>query len=189
MSNAAQEKAKYEKAWDLDSYRNKCHGENVVMNYVMKCRPKSLCSVIDFGTGTGRGAFALHRLGFNLSMIDIAENCLDEEVREELGDRLIVGSLWDKLDMPRADEGFCTDVMEHLPPEHVDEAIENIMGLCDRAFFKICFVDDIGFSKALEESLHLTIKPYTWWRDKLGEYGKVTDARDLLIDGWFYVQN
>jgi len=187
MTTAIKEKEKYEKAWEHDDYRNYSPGEMVALQYVLKCRPKH-GRLIDFGTGTGRGAFVLHNLGFDVTMIDIADNCLDEEVREEIGGNLVIGNLWDKLDLPQAPEGYCTDVMEHIPTEHVEEVIQNIMGLCDRAFFQICLKED-HFGQVLDEHLHLTVKPFVWWRDLLKKYGEVTDARDLLNNGWFYVSN
>ena len=186
MTTATQEKEKYEKAWEHEDYRNFAPGEHIALHYVMKCKPKH-GRLIDFGTGTGRGALVLHNLSFDVTMIDIADNCLDEEVKEEIGDRLVIGNLWDKIDLPKAPEGFCTDVMEHIPEEHVDDVIENIMGLCDRAFFHICLKED-HFGEVLDEHLHLTVKPFGWWLNKLMGYGNVTDARDLINNGWYYVE-
>jgi len=185
MSIAAQEKAKYKKAWEHKAYRNYSPGEHVSVHYVLKCSPKR-GRMIDFGTGTGRGALILHKLGFDITMIDIADNCLDDEVKDEIGDRLVIGNLWDKLDLPKAEEGFCTDVMEHIPEEKVDAVIENTLRLCDRVFFHICLRED-HFGQELGEHLHLTVKPYLWWLNKIKEYGEVLDARDLINNGWFYV--
>ena len=181
------EKAKYEKAWNHDDYRNYSPGESVVLNYVMKCKP-NVGKIIDFGSGTGRAALMLHNLNFDVTMIDIANNCLDSEVSEEIGDRLIVSNLWEPLDLPKAPEGFCTDVMEHIPPEHVDDVLGNIMSLVDKCFFQICLKED-HFGEQIGEHLHLTVKPFTWWRDKLAKFGSVVDARDLYINGWYYVES
>ena len=186
MITAAEEKAKYEKAWNHDDYRNFAPGEHVAIQYVLQCKPHH-GRLIDFGAGTGRGALVLNNLGFEVTMVDIAENCLDDEVRDEIGHNLIIGNLWDKIDLPRACEGYCTDVMEHIPPEHVEAVIENIMGLCDRAFFHICLKED-HFGEVLDEHLHLTVRPFVWWRDLLKQYGTVLDARDLINNGWYYVE-
>lgn len=186
MSTAEQEKAKYEKAWRHDAYRRYAPGEHIAIQYVMQCRPQRK-RLIDFGAGTGRGAYALHKAGFDVVMIDIAENCLDKDVREEIGNRLVIANLWDDLDMPRAEEGFCTDVMEHIPPEHVEAVIQNTLKLCDRVFFHICLRED-HFGKELDEHLHLTVKPFTWWRDVIAKYGNILDGRDLIDNGWFYVE-
>ena len=187
MHSTQSEKDKYTKAWNHDRYRAYSPGEQVVLNYVMNCDPH-FGRIIDFGTGTGRAAYRLHKLNFDVTMIDIADNCLDDDVREALGNRLVLGSLWEPMDLPRAPEGFCTDVMEHIPPERVDDVLKNIMGLVDRCFFQICLKED-HFGTEIEEHLHLTVRPFVWWRDKLREYGNVLDARDLNINGWFYVES
>jgi hypothetical protein len=186
MSLSQQEKEKYEKAWSHSDYRNYSPGENIAVRYVLDIEPEKK-RIIDFGTGTGRGALVLHKLGFDVTMIDIADNCLDKEVEERIGNRLVIGNLWDKLDLPKAEEGFCTDVMEHIPPEKVDYVIKNILSMTYRSFFHICLRED-HFGQVLDEHLHLTVRPFTWWRDKLMEHGEVLDARDLINNGWFYVR-
>lgn len=187
MDLAKQEQAKYKKAWAHDDYRLYSPGEEVAVQYVLQCRPKR-GGVIDFGAGTGRGALILHQLGFDVTMIDIADNCLDDEVRDEIGSRLVIANLWEPMDLPMAPEGFCTDVMEHIPPEHVDDVIKNILHMTERAFFHICLKED-HFGEVLDEHLHLTVRPFTWWRDKLAGFGEVLQARDLLSNGWFYVKS
>lgn len=180
------ERAKYEKAWGHDAYRRFAPGEVIVKHYTQQIRPQK-GKVIDFGAGTGRAAYLLHKLGFDVTMIDIADNCLDEEVREEIGHRLIVANLWEPMDLPKAPEGYCTDVMEHIPEEKVDAVIANTLNLCERVFFHICLRED-HFGSELGEHLHLTVKPFAWWRDKLMAHGTLLDGRDLINNGWFYVQ-
>jgi hypothetical protein len=187
MDSNLKEKEKYTKAWDHDAYRKYAPGEHMVRHYVTQCRPKK-GRLIDFGAGTGRGALALHKLGYEVMMIDIADNCLDDEVRAEIGNRLMIANLWEPLDMPKAGEGYCTDVMEHIPPQHVEAVIENTLKLCDRVFFHICLLED-HFGKELGEHLHLTVRPFTWWRDLISKHGTILDGRDQIENGWFYVQS
>ena len=186
MSLSNKEKAKYEKAWSHDAYRGFAPGEAIAMEYVRQCRPHK-GRLIDFGAGTGRGALMLHKLGYDVTMIDIADNCLDEAVWDEIGGRLVIANLWEKLDLPRATEGFCTDVMEHIPPEKVEDVVINALSLCDRVFFHICLRED-HFGKEMGEHLHLTVRPFTWWLDLLAKYGELLDGRDLIDNGWFYVK-
>lgn len=186
MTSAEEEKAKYEKAWAHDDYREYAPGEYIVEKYVVWCKPKRN-RIIDFGAGTGRAALALYNLGFDVTLIDIADNCLDESVRDRLGRNLVIANLWDKIEVPRAEEGYCTDVMEHIPPEHVEAVIENILGLCDRVFFQICLKDD-HFGQVLGEHLHLTVRSFAWWHDLLSKHGNIIYERDLASDGWYYVE-
>jgi len=185
MNLAAQEREKYKKAWAHDAYRNYAPGEQIAKHYVEQCRPRK-GRLIDFGAGTGRGAYELHKSGYDVTMVDIADNCLDEEVKAEIGNRLVIANLWEQMDLPQAPEGYCTDVMEHIPEEKVLAVINNALHLCDRVFFHICLRND-HFGKELGEHLHLTVKPFTWWRDILRDSGTIIDGRDLIDNGWFYV--
>ena len=47
--------------------------------------------------------------------------------------------------------------------------------------------DGTMFGKEIGEPLHVTVMPFTWWRDRLGEVGEVLDARDLMHGGVFHV--
>ena len=75
--------------------------------------------------------------------------------------------------------------MEHIPPEFVDETLKNIFRSADKVFFQICLQED-HFGQELGETLHLTVKPFTWWRDKISEYATLIEARDLIHNGLFY---
>lgn len=187
MNLAAVEQEKYKKAWGLDDYRGFAPGENFVEVFLSVSQAVPGNSLIDFGTGTGRAALALDRFGLSVKMVDIAENCLDDSVREKIGSELLVANLWDDIDLPPADFGFCSDVMEHIPPEKVDSVLQNIAWLTKRAFFSIAFTPD-HFGKVVGSPLHLTVESFVWWREKLKGFGKLLDARDLLGQGIFYVE-
>ena len=103
--------------------------------------------------------------------------------REKTG--FIHSNLWSKWHGP-FDVGYCCDVMEHLPPEKVDAVLKRIFKNCESCFFSIHFGED-SFRKVVGHPLHLTVKPFSWWLDKLKEYGTVNDARDLIGMGSFYV--
>lgn len=180
------EKEKYEKAWELPAYRTYSPAEKWVFPYLMLARPKVGSKITDFGTGTGRAALLLHELGYKVQMVDIAENCLDTEVREKIGDKLSVMSFYGGPFWVRKTEyGLCIDVMEHIPPEFVDETLKNLFLVSDKIFFHISLQED-HFGQELGETLHLTVKPFLWWRDKIAEYAEITDARDLIHNGLYY---
>ena len=62
------------------------------------------------------------------------------------------------------DVGFCTDVMEHIPPDDVETVLRNIMASTPRAFFQISTVEDV-FGKTIGQPLHLSVHPHAWWMD------------------------
>lgn len=188
LSAQALEKEKYNKIWELDKYRRVAPGEQFLIPWLQVANPNKGSSIRDYGTGTGRAALFMRLSGMKVEMVDIADNCLDEHVQLALGDHLTIACLWDlPYDMPVTDYGYCTDVMEHIPPDHVDDVLENIFRTCKECFFNISFHID-HFGQEIDDVLHLTVKPFVWWRDKLKNYGELVDARDLLFHGIFYVR-
>jgi hypothetical protein len=165
------ERAKYEKMWALPQYRVVAPGEGVAMLFLEQAKPKTGSEVLDFGAGTGRGALMLALLGgCKVHMLDFAKNCLDEEVRQALTTQAhaLKFTLHDlyKPSPISAPYGYCTDVMEHIPPEYVDRVLQNILQAAQHVFFQISCVED-ACGSLIGESLHLTVKPFDWWLQKL----------------------
>ena len=85
----------------------------------------------------------------------------------------------------------CTDVLEHIEPEHLDSVLAHIQSLMlDAGFFVIS-------TKAAKKQLpdgrnaHLIIKPTSWWHDKLSEYFKIAGVRNDVTqecEAIFYVE-
>lgn len=165
------EQAKYEKAWSLPAYRDHAPGEFTAKAFVDIARPSPGDQVIDFGAGTGRGALMIALMGrCKVQMLDFAENCLDEDVRDMLSTQSQSLS-FAKQDLRKeiknyAKYGYCTDVMEHIAPEHVRTVLINILKSAQHVFFQISTLPD-HFGKELGEELHLTVKPFEWWEEQL----------------------
>jgi hypothetical protein len=68
------------------------------------------------------------------------------------------------IEVPRAGFGFCTDVMEHIEPKHVDAVIQNVMRCVDKCFFQISLIPDV-MGKLIGHELHLSVHPIGWWRE------------------------
>ena len=184
MNLAQSERRKYEKIWQVPGYGKFSPAEEVLplFRQMVKVPWKKgvgtypLPSLVDIGCGTGRASKELEKQYhvWQMDFVDAREDdCIFTLYKKNIWGR------WDLL--PRWNIGFCCDVMEHIPTEKVDAALRNISNHTDRTFFRIDFEED-NFGKAIGEKLHLTVRPFTWWRDKLGEFGKVNNARDLL--GW-----
>ncbi len=165
------ERAKYEKMWQLPQYRQVAPGEQVAQTFLAQARPKPGSEVIDFGAGTGRGALMIALLGqCKVHMLDFAENCLDEDVRKALDTqphalRFTLHDLY-KPSPVSAPYGFCTDVMEHIPPQYVDRVLQNILTAAQHVFFQISCVDDVC-GQLIGEPLHLSVHSHEWWLAKL----------------------
>jgi len=164
------EKEKYLKMWERPEYRRVAPGEHLAMEFLRQAKVSPESHVIDFGSGTGRGALLVALMGqCKVSMVDFASNCLDQEVRDicvAQPDHLTF--LEHDLTIPiplTAKYGFCTDVMEHIRPEDVDIVLNNVLKSAQRVFFQISLEED-QCGKLIGEHLHLTVQTFDWWLDK-----------------------
>lgn len=190
--NAKTEEEKYERMWNFDSYRNRSPGERISDFFCGLSKVRSGDRVADFGCGTGRAGYRIHELSeADVTLLDFAENCLDPRVKNNLGStlRFIKHDLLDKHESTFK-FGFCCDVMEHIPPEHVDTVIQNIMGSCEKTFFQICLVPD-NFGAIIGETLHLSVFPFSWWLKKFMDFGyEILYSRNVdNTDAMFYLQS
>lgn len=180
------ERDKYRTLWQFDLYRLNSPGEEAVDTFLEVAKPRSDDGIIiDFGCGTGRAALKLDALGFDVMLVDFADNCRDEEAMT------LPFLEWD-LTQPcplSAKTGFCSDVMEHIPTDDVDQVIYTIMGSARRVFFQISTVAD-DFGQIVHQKLHNTVMPHAWWADKLAAMGFALDWQEEgLTASRFLVRN
>lgn len=167
------EQRKYERMWEKKEYRVVSPGEDVAQLFLAQAKPKPGAKVIDLGCGTGRGSLALALFGgMDVTMVDFAYNCLDDDIKPMLETQKHV-MRFKQADLTKplgiaAEYGFCTDVMEHIPPEDVDKVLNNALKACQHVFFQISTVDDVC-GALIGHPLHLTVKPYEWWLKKFQE--------------------
>lgn len=156
---------KYTEMWNHPAYRQHSPGEELVgafLDLVAERRG----TLIDFGCGTGRAAAKLVAAGFAVTLTDLTENSRDEQVRNLPFQQVDV-----TLPMHlKADFGYCTDVLEHLPPEQVKSAIYNITQSAKRTFFCISTVHD-EMGSLIGRPLHLTVRPGEWWHELIIQLG------------------
>src|SRR5574343_908947 len=168
------EQDRYRKAWTLPQYRTVAPGEKMVPYFLWQAKPQPGEEVIDFGCGTGRGALALARAGkLRVTMLDFAENCLDDEVEAAVADGELTFELADLTQPVQriAAYGFCCDVLEHIPTKDVPSVLQNILGSARGCFLNIALFDDIHGKDVDGHPLHLTVKPAAWWIDQLEKLG------------------
>lgn len=186
-----EEQAKYERMWKRSEYRNVAPGEDAAQLFIAHANPPPGATVVDYGCGTGRGALVVAMFTrAKVVMVDFASNCLDDDVRGAIQhnpDRLsfIQHDLNKPLEI-MSEYGFCTDVMEHLPPEEVDGVLKNILAQSKHCFLQISTTDDV-MGSLIGERLHLTVRPYSWWLEKLNSLGAVMHwSRDAGNAALFY---
>lgn len=66
-----------------------------------------------------------------------------------------------------ADLLVCTDVLEHIEPDMLDNVLKHIAGLSRRSVFLVISIVPAG--KRLDDgrNAHLSVHPAEWWREKL----------------------
>jgi len=186
------EQEKYQKMWEFPQYRQVAPGEDVAQLFLQIAKPRHDAEVIDFGAGTGRGALSLAFFGgLRVKMLDFAANCLDEDVRNATQSQpermsFVQHDLMKEVPFS-AEYGYCTDVMEHIPPDDVDTVLMNVLRAAQHVFFQISCVDDVC-GKLIGAPLHLTVKPHDWWLKKFQDLGCVVHwSKDLTHSALFYV--
>ena len=123
------EKDLYKKVWEMPEYRKVSPGEKISHIFLEQAKPKAGSSVIDLGCGTGRGGLNLAFFGgMDVTLVDFAPNCLDADIVPMLETqkhalRFIEADLSEPLPV-KAAYGYCTDVMEHIRPHHVDKVLD-----------------------------------------------------------------
>jgi 2-polyprenyl-3-methyl-5-hydroxy-6-metoxy-1,4-benzoquinol methylase len=201
------ETALYHNAWNMGGYGDFSPGEKylpIFLDAITGGDPGmrfagSWLNVLDAGAGSGKGTQALLDKGFKVAMCDLSfEGLEDPQLRYSIP--AVEVSLWHDLSFfpyvakvcdpafePGFQWGYCCDVMEHIPPQFTMLVVQQILNIVQGGvFFSISLVhDQFGFFAG--EPLHKTVEPFTWWRDSLGELGKVTDARDLGNVGTYLV--
>lgn len=158
------EKAKYEKIWAVPGYRVNSPGEGLVDCFAAVTPTGTL---IDLGCGTGRAGLKLRDLGFEVTLFDLTKAALDKKTIQA-GLPFIEGNLWGNcLFWAPFDWIYCTDVLEHIPPEHIDATLDNMARITGLGgFLQIAMFED-GFGKYIGDTLHLTIQTEEWWMEKI----------------------
>jgi len=177
MNLAITERKKYEKVWKDPNYGRYSPGKAAIPIFQQMARKRG--TLLDIGCGTGAAGLELQEKGWSVSFTDFVKTRdLKQFFQQTLWTSWKNDAVWEY--------GYCCDVMEHIPEEKVDAVLKNIVSHCKQTFFTIHFGPD-RFGKEVGETLHLTVKPYIWWRDLLRQYGKLKDSRDMIGQGSFYL--
>lgn len=169
QSTEAVERAKYEALWAGKGYRSgRSPGAAVAHGVLKALRPSPGDTIVDYGAGPGKACAIFLDAGLKPTAVDIAENSLEPELRDSI--RFVRANLWD-LPSLRSDWCYCTDVLEHLPEDKVDEAVAGIAARTLRGgYIQVATVYDTNGPTLAGEHLHLTVKPSGWWAELVGRH-------------------
>jgi len=187
MDLTTQTRETYAQMWDVPAYAAHSPGVMLLPIFLDMTRTTMRGSVLDAGCGSGQGALALQAAGFPVTCCDITDAGLTQEARAlPFHEVCLWGNL--KRSVGFHEWVYCTDVLEHVPPQFTMLAVSRLLEVARRGvFLSVCLqADNLGVW--IGESLHLTVESFTWWRDALRELGTVVEARDLLHSGVFLVE-
>lgn len=109
-------------------------------------------SVVDFGCGKNTLCYSLTKAGLGATGYDPGIPGLDK--------------------MPvAADLVVCTDVLEHIEPEHLDATMQELIKLAKKRLFVAVSTRPAGRILPSGRNAHLIVESGDWWRDKFIEYG------------------
>lgn len=188
-AEALHEKEKYEKAWSHNEYRRMSPGLVALesLPLIDMFRKYEVRTILDAGCGSGK---LMQRLmtdygnEFEVHGFDISENCLDpffDGIRDKV---LTIGCLWNPDDFQTVYDGVvCTDVMEHIPPQHVAAVLSNLRKSSRKfAYLSISVQSDLFGPRFLGEPLHLTVRRSNWWFAQLTLAGFKITAHAMAND-------
>lgn len=142
-------------------------------------------TVLDAGTGSGKGAVALAKTGFLPTLLDMTDAGLVDEAKAFPFEE---GCLWHDLGARRFDYVYCTDVLEHVPTQFTMLAVQQMLRVCHIGLFiSVSLVPD-SFGVWAGKNLHQTVQPFLWWKQSFAEVGIVQESRDLMNNAVFFVR-
>lgn len=176
------EREKYLQVWERPEYRKVSPGLLEWERAWRVCRMQPGQTLIDFGSGPCRATKAFQDAGLTVLAIDHASNARETDIP------FMEACLWNlPPSLSAADWGFCTDVMEHIPPSKVADVLRSISENVTRGcYFRIATRADVMGPKLLGQPLHLTVSPGEWWRRQVEQHFELVDViettgRDIML--------
>jgi len=122
-------------------------------------------SILDYGCGAGALAKAL-------SWYYLAAEEYDPAIEE-------------KSNLPEpCDLVICTDVLEHIEPDLLDNVLEHLHSLTKVALFAVISTRPAGKLLSDGSNAHLIVKPGLWWRARVDRQFSVKAVWKFEKDEW-----
>jgi SAM-dependent methyltransferase len=176
-----EEKERYGFMWEHQRYRNGSPGQHHVNAFLFASRRSPGDTLVDLGCGTGRAGKQLSKY-LNVFLFDLIHQAVEVDLP------FIEGNIWDLSALPEFDWIFCTDVLEHIPPERVDVTLAGMQRITRKGgLLTVSHINsnmaDFGLER--DEPLHLTVQPAGWWTEKIGKLWHIKDVETNWRDSRF----
>jgi len=174
------EKEKYEHLWNLDWYRKNSPGfHSPLFEAALLEMRNNPGRILDIGCGNGQVLASLLEEGFDAYGVDIADNCLNKDLKKRIQDRFTVLDVCDTLafedylgDIGIPDYILCFDMLEHLPFSGVSSVLTCLSDwLTEVGYFDICMQPNAFADNFIEGKAHLTIAELSVWEKWFKEFG------------------
>lgn len=140
--------------------------------------------ILDAGCGSGNYARELIKEGYDVFAIDHSKTCCEKYLKDVPHENKSLIELYDS-NTDKFSCVICTDVLEHILPEEIDENLEAISNLSDNFMFGIANHPDVQFGY----HVHRITEDKFWWIDKLSEYfDNVEHIADLFLGQFFFIK-
>jgi 2-polyprenyl-3-methyl-5-hydroxy-6-metoxy-1,4-benzoquinol methylase len=87
-----------------------------------------------------------------------------------------------------ADVVSCTDVLEHIEPELLDNVLAHIESLTNKAAFLVASTVPAMKILADGRNAHLIVQSGQWWFNKISEYFTIKSYNHMSSEVWFICQ-
>lgn len=158
---------------------------NIIKNSVKNKDVKSL-SILDVGCGRGHYLRLFREMGFKSILgIDPSRECATKYLKDVPHIVSDFSSFAKNIPTNQYDIVFCTDVLEHIKPEEVDDFIKELTRLAPYSILGIANHPDV--QEGIE--LHLIQEPWDWWERKLlTKYSTVKFLNRLHGNKFFFAE-
>jgi 2-polyprenyl-3-methyl-5-hydroxy-6-metoxy-1,4-benzoquinol methylase len=184
MNLTQRETETYEDAFSTPFYGDYSPGERYADLFASLATPGA--TVLDAGCGSGKGMVALAARGFQVEGFDLTASGLVDEAKRF---PFIAGSLWRPIPVMMVPYVYCTDVLEHIPPQFTLLVVSNLLAVAKRGvFLSISLVPD-QMGVWVGRPLHLSVRRYDEWLTDFREIATVVDARDMGTTATFMLRS
>ncbi len=186
-----------ERYWTLKEARQGDGNAKYYQNIIDILKPPRESTMLDIGCGMGKLAGQFCDYGLDVHGIDIASNCLNEEmydldVEEVEGEpRRHRDNFYfsdDNIIQPGArvapsDYVICTDLLQQINEKQISTVLFHMKQLMIEAgFISIPLTLDLLSPNKLNVQLSVTIRGPQWWADQIGRFFKMSWAEDPITN-------